>query len=126
MGQSRPIVCHRDCLMVSFICSHCGRKLQVGEALVGPKVECLCGQLVSVTSGEETTELPAVGEPGRVTSSGLETRGNAEAKPPSDKELYAFLAPPQARDELGRLGSYRVLKVLGAGGMGVVFQAEDV
>jgi serine/threonine protein kinase len=42
--------------------------------------------------------------------------------PPSE---YPFLAPPQAADELGRLGPYRVLKVLGAGAMGVVFQAED-
>ncbi len=40
-------------------------------------------------------------------------------------EVYDFLAPPQAPDELGRLGPYRVLSVLGAGGMGVVFQAED-
>src|SRR5262249_46967594 len=38
---------------------------------------------------------------------------------------YPFLAPPQAPDELGRLGPYRVLKVLGTGAMGVVFQAED-
>ncbi len=41
-------------------------------------------------------------------------------------ERFAFLSPPQAADEIGRLGTYRVLKVLGAGGMGVVFQAEDM
>jgi WD40 repeat protein len=44
---------------------------------------------------------------------------------PADTESTAFLSPPQQPGEIGRLGSYRVLKVLGAGGMGVVFLAED-
>ena len=41
-------------------------------------------------------------------------------------ELVDFLAPPQGPDEIGRLGDYRILDVLGGGGMGAVFLAEDV
>ncbi len=40
--------------------------------------------------------------------------------------VRSHLAPPQQPDEMGRLGDYRVLKVLRSGGMGVVFLAEDV
>jgi len=36
------------------------------------------------------------------------------------------LQPREAPDELGRLGSFRVLRQLGQGGMGVVFEAEDL
>src|SRR5947209_1147851 len=42
-----------------------------------------------------------------------------------EEDLH-FLSPPQEPGELGRLGGYRILRVLGQGGMGMVFEAEDV
>jgi serine/threonine protein kinase len=58
--------------------------------------------------------------PASPTPSGVSQPGEDTA------EVLALLDPPQGPEEIGRLGGYRVLKLLGAGGMGVVLQAEEV
>jgi serine/threonine protein kinase len=43
----------------------------------------------------------------------------------NENDLSRILLPPQEPGELGRLGSFIIRKVIGQGGMGVVFLADD-
>lgn len=72
----------------------------------------------------ETRELRGRAQP----SKGPDRKALGERKVSGERKpgSFSFLLPPVMEDEIGRLGNYRVLKLLGMGGMGMVFQAEDI
>jgi len=51
-----------------------------------------------------------------------ESRGPKRELP---ADICGLMAPPQEPDEIGRIGFYSVRRMLGQGGMGLVFEAED-
>jgi serine/threonine protein kinase/WD40 repeat protein len=83
----------------------------------------LCGlrQSAAGSPAEDTSEEI------EISPAAVETPTPGGAGPVGDNTqvTYDFLAPAQGPGEIGRLGPYRVVKVLGAGGMGVVFLSED-
>lgn len=80
-----------------------------------PKLELETDDLFLGSKGQATTAYNSDGS----------SVPEFKISPEGTKVSLSFLSSPQGPDELGRLGSYKIMKLLGAGGMGLVFEAED-
>ena len=105
--------------MLEFACPACAMKLKVKDEQAGRRGKCpRCGAAATAPTPAAARaglpdaptippqEHPAAEAP-RDTNSDAEVTGGG---PPS--ELTDFLAPPQGAGEVGRLGPYRILKIL--------------
>jgi serine/threonine protein kinase len=111
--------------MLQFHCSGCGHLLQVREEFAGRPARCQrCGRVTDVPRPPADGDRPTVPpSPGARPANGTVP---SAAAGPGGALPEGVLAPPQGPGEIGRLGPYRVSRVLGVGGMGVVFEAVDI
>src|SRR5579884_3469374 len=120
-GPCRPWL--RGGRMLAVFCPYCQQQMYVRPEHAGLQVRCPnCRELLT-PQDSLAPPLAAVDTPGDLGLS-VDT-GHGAAPGGFASTEFPFLGPPQAPGELGVLGGYRVVRLLGAGGMGCVFEAVD-
>jgi tRNA A-37 threonylcarbamoyl transferase component Bud32 len=111
--------------IVKGVARHYGEVVRISDDACMLRGDPFCAlQVTRVPADEANTHAPAHLETGvYVESTPLSGAGWHASR--NGAESLPFLKPPLQGGELGRLGDFRVLQLIGQGGMGIVFRAED-
>jgi phosphate transport system substrate-binding protein len=106
-------------------CPRCGNSVSATPASAAPGGDtCVIAPQQSDTSAATPERLhPLQDDKSEIQIRPTKAPAPAPTSPPGDR--FDFLRPPNGAPGLGWLGPYRVDRLLGSGGMGLVFQAED-
>lgn len=118
--------------MIVLRCAVCGHEVAVSDSLRDVGIRCArCGNPLAVKPppDQAKTEMSGVpafdtGQAGQPTSQASDEDTFSPHQPPRPI-TFSFLSPPRHGNELGSLGPYRVVRLIGQGGMGIVFEAVD-
>ena len=122
--------------MIALKCARCGREIQLGAAAQEREIACShCGmRMPSESAAADSQTIAAKGNPPGIeadfsimapTEKESLTDETLAPRAATKVETFSFLAPAQQSGELGWLAHYRVMRLLGQGGMGIVFEAID-
>jgi serine/threonine protein kinase/DNA-directed RNA polymerase subunit RPC12/RpoP len=124
--------------MILLQCAHCGHEIAVSESMRGEAIRCArCGHPLAAKAEADSakTEIrppPSLGSldsdlslQAAVPTSHAGNEETLSPRPAVRPLSFAFLSPPREPSELGWLGHYRIMSMLGQGGMGIVFGAMD-
>ncbi len=83
-----------------------------------------------IPNQESQSALAGKNQDGEEPSKDNSVKESADMAAPAAKIVdpdnpYPFMDPPEAEGEMGWISNYRLFRVIGTGGMGVVFEAED-
>jgi tRNA A-37 threonylcarbamoyl transferase component Bud32 len=111
--------------IVKGVARYYGETVRITEDACMRRGDPFCAlQIVRVAADEEISRFPVHSET-VLYSEGTPFAGAGVTPSDGGVEGRSFLRPPLRGDELGRLADFRVLELIGQGGMGMVFRAED-